>query len=120
MVAADIANRLVAVGRAEEALAALDKVETKGRQDVPFEWQLVRVEALEALGRNDEAQAFRWACFEKSLNDEHLRAYIRRLPDFDDIDAEERGLAFASYFGKPIAPSTLSCADLRQRRRQSS
>jgi hypothetical protein len=98
MIAADIANRLVSAGRAEEALAALDKVETKGWQDVPFEWQLARTEALEALERNDEAQAFRWKCFEQSLNDEHLRAYVRRLPDFDDIEAEERGFALAHAF----------------------
>lgn len=98
MVAADIANRLISAGRAEEALAALDKVETKGRQDVPFEWQLARTEALEALERSDDAQAFRWMCFEQSLNDEHLRAYVRRLPDFDDLEAEERGFAFAQAF----------------------
>ena len=98
LVAADIANRLVSAGRAKEALKALDKVETKGREDVPFEWQLARTEALEALERSDEAQAFRWACFEQSLNDEHLRAYVRRLPDFDDIEAEERGFAFAQAF----------------------
>jgi hypothetical protein len=98
MVAADIANRLVSAGRAEEALKALDKVEVKGRADVPFEWQLARVEALEALERNEEAQDFRWRCFEQSLNDEHLRAYVRRLPDFDDIEAEERASAFAQAF----------------------
>lgn len=98
MVAADIANRLVTAGRAEEALAALDKVEIKGRQDIPFEWQLARTEALEALERNDEAQAFRWTCFEQSLNDEHLRAYVRRLNDFDDFEAEEKAFAFAQAF----------------------
>ncbi len=98
MVAADIANRMVSAGRAEEALAALDKVEAKGRQDGPFEWQLARTEALEALERGEEAQQFRWQCFEQSLNDEHLRAYVRRLPDFDDLEAEERGFAFAQAF----------------------
>lgn len=98
LVAADIANRLISAGRAKEALEALDKVETKGREDVPLGWQLARTEALEALERGDEAQAFRWACFEQSLNEEHLRAYVRRLPDFDDIEAEERGFAFAQAF----------------------
>jgi len=98
MVAADIANRLVSAGRAEEALKALEKVDAKGRADVPFEWQLARAEALEALGRNDEAQAFRWECFEQSLNDDHLRAYARRLPDFDDLEAEERAFAYAQAF----------------------
>lgn len=95
MVAADIANRLVAGGRAEEALKALDKVDTKGRADVPFEWQLARVETLDALGRGEEAQTFRWACFAQSLNDEHLRAFLRRLPDFDDLEAEENAFAYA-------------------------
>lgn len=98
MVAADIANRLVAAGRAEEALKALDQVETRGRTDVPFEWQLARTEALEALERGEEAQAFRWQCFEQSLNDEHLRAYVRRLPDFDDIEAEEKAFTYAQAF----------------------
>jgi hypothetical protein len=98
MIAADIANRLVSAGRAEEALKALDKVEMRGRADLPFEWQLARVEALEALERNEEAQDFRWRCFEHSLNDEHLRAYVRRLPDFDDMEAEEKAFAFAQAF----------------------
>ena len=55
----------------------------------------VRVDVLEALGRADEAQAFRWASFERSLSETHLRAYLKRLPDFDDIEAEERALSHA-------------------------
>lgn len=97
-VAAEIAKRLISVGRAKEALKALDSVDTKRHNEVPFEWQLARVEALEALEREDEAQAFRWQCFEQSLNDEHLRAYLKRLPDFDDLDAEERAFAYAQRF----------------------
>lgn len=98
MVAADIANRLISAGRAAEAVKALDRVEVKGRADVPFEWELARVEALEALARHQEAQDFRWKCFERSLNDEHLRAHLRRLPDFDDIEAEEKAFAFVQAF----------------------
>jgi hypothetical protein len=98
MVAAEIASRLISAGRAEEALAALDKVETRGRTDLPFEWQVARVEALEALERSEEAQAFRRSCFEQSLNDEHLRAYLRRLPDFDDLEAEERAFEYVQTF----------------------
>ena len=51
---------------------------------------------LEALDRTDEAQAFRWACFERDLSGEHLRAYLKRLPDFEDIGAEERAMAHAA------------------------
>ncbi|MBU2487202.1 MAG: hypothetical protein KKG78_19165 [Alphaproteobacteria bacterium] len=98
MVAADIATRLLAAGRADEALVALDRVDTRGRSDVPFEWQLARVKTLEALGRGEEAQAYRWKCFEQSLNDKHLRDFLRHLPDFDDIEAEERAYGYAQAF----------------------
>ncbi|MGQ3291572.1 MAG: DUF6880 family protein [Shinella sp.] len=101
MVAADIANRLVAAGRAEEALKALETVETGGLTNgtnVPFEWQLALTETLEALERSEEAQAFRWQCFEQSLDGRHLRTYLRQLPDFDDIEAEEKAIAYAQTF----------------------
>lgn len=99
IIAADIASRLISAGRAEEALAALDKVETLGwRRNLPFEWENARAEALEALGRDEAAQTFRWTCFERSLNEEHLRTYISHLPDFDDIEAEDKAFAFAQAF----------------------
>jgi hypothetical protein len=98
MVAAEIANRLLVAGRADEALLALDGVDTRSRSDVPVEWQLARVKALEALERSDEAQAYRWTCFEQSLNDQHLRDFLRRLPDFDDMEAEERAYSYAQAF----------------------
>lgn len=97
-VAADIANRLLAAGRADEALVVLDRVDTRDRHDVPVEWQLARVKTLEALERSDEAQAYRWSCFEQSLNDQHLRDFLRRLPDFDDMEAEERAMNYAQAF----------------------
>ena len=46
------------------------------------------------MGRSEEAQSSRWACFERSLSADHLRAYLKRLPDFDDIEAEQRALGF--------------------------
>lgn len=91
-VAAEIANRLLAAGRPEEALKTLDAAEIgRGRSPAP-EWEDARIAALDALGRGDEAQAARWACFEKLLSPEHLRAYLKRLPDFDDMEAEEKAL----------------------------
>ena len=47
---------------------------------------------LDALGHGDDAQACRWLCFERSLSAPHLRAYLKRLPDFDDVEAEKRAL----------------------------
>jgi len=98
LVAANIASRLFSSGRAPEALLTLDRADTKGRIDVPIEWQLARVETLEALGRADDAQADRWRWFEQSLNDVHLRAFLKRLPDFDDLEAEEKALAYVQAF----------------------
>ncbi|NKK62413.1 hypothetical protein GFL88_02475 [Rhizobium leguminosarum bv. viciae] len=97
VIAADIANRLVSAGRAKEALEMLNEVDTKGRA-MPFEWQLARVETLEALGRGEEAQTYRWTCFEQSLHDQHLRTFLKRLPDFDDLEAEEKAFAHAQAF----------------------
>ena len=49
---------------------------------------------MQALGMAEEAQAFRWRCFETFLNPTHLRDYLKRLPDFEDLEAEERALNF--------------------------
>ena len=50
------------------------------------------------LCRGEEAQTFRWDCFERTLSDSYLRAYLKRLPDFDDIEAEERAMAHATAY----------------------
>ena len=54
-----------------------------------FEWEDARIDVLDALGRTEDAQAARWGCFERALSSTHLRAYLRRLPDFDDVEAEK-------------------------------
>lgn len=91
-VAADIAGRLLAAGRTAEAWQAIEAADQK-RGWTPVEWEETRCAVLDALGRTDEAQAFRWSCFARSLNARHLRAYLKRLPDFDDIEAENRAMA---------------------------
>jgi len=93
-VAAEIARRLLDVGRAEEAWEAINAAVTDRGGHVPFEWQETRLAVMEALGMAEEAQAFRWTCFETFLDPTHLREYFKRLPDFEDMEAEERALAF--------------------------
>ena len=95
-IAAEIAQRLLAAGRAGDALGFIERAEITKDRWIPHEWQAARLAALEALGRGDEAQAFRWACFERDLSVEHLRAFLKRLPDFEDIEAEERAMAHAA------------------------
>ena len=94
-IAAEIARRLLAADRAAEALQTIEAAEHRRNEWTDFEWEDVRIDTLEALGRNDEAQAARWSCFERALSAEHLRAYLKRLPDFDDFEAEERALDHA-------------------------
>ena len=94
--AARVAERLLTAGRAAEALALLDNVKTGLREARPREWTLARIEALETLGHGEDAQVARLDAFHQSLNPEFLRAYLKRLPDFDDIEAEDEALDFVA------------------------
>jgi hypothetical protein len=91
-IAARIATRLLGAGRAGDALAALEASDGS-RGHVPREWTDARLAALDALGRAADAQALRWASFEQHLDAGRLREYLKRLPEFDDIEVEERALA---------------------------
>lgn len=94
-IAAEIAARLLAAGRADDAWKAIEATENK-RPDSPLlAWEDVRIEVLEALDRKDEAQAARRSCFERFLSAPHLKAYLKGFPDFDDIAEEEKALDHA-------------------------
>ena len=100
-IAAKIARRLLKAGRAEEALTTIDAAEHRkhgGWEWPDFDWEDARIDVLEALGRTDDAQKGRWDCFERSLSSVHLRAYLKKLPDFDDVEAEEKALDHAQGF----------------------
>ena len=97
-IAAKIARRLLAAGRASEAWQTIEATVHRRRSSwgwPEFEWEDARIDVLEALGHTDDAQAARWGCFERSLSSAHLRAYLKRLPDFDDVEAEEKALDYA-------------------------
>lgn len=96
-IAAAIAERMLAADRAGEALAVLDRAADAFRLRGHWpDWQRVRIEVLDALGRSGDAQEDRWEAFERGLDAGYLRAHLKRLPDFDDIEAEERALGFVS------------------------
>lgn len=92
-IATEIARRLLTAGRAQEALQTLEKAERRRNGWPDFYWEDARIEVLDALARKDDAQAARWSCFERTFSIEHLRAYLERLPDFEDVEAEDRALA---------------------------
>lgn len=92
-----IATQLLEAGRATEAL---DWVRKPGRRtfdgaDGDPSPARVSLEArvLEVLDDKPAAQALRWHCFEAALSADVLREYLKNLPDFEDIEAEERAHA---------------------------
>lgn len=96
-IAAAIAERMLANDRAGEALAALDRAADGFRRGGYWpDWQRVRIEVLEALKRSSEAQGERWQAFERGLDASYLKAHLKRLPDFNDMEAEERALGYVS------------------------
>jgi hypothetical protein len=99
-IAAEIANRLVAADRADDALQILDAATQNNPSHSSFNWPDfkwvdARIAVLDALGRGREAQDMRWSCFESSLSSGHLREYLKQLADFEDIDAETRAFDHA-------------------------
>jgi len=105
-IAAEIARRLLSAGRAEEAWRTIEASKQRRGEsgwDWPdFEWEDARIDVLGALGRAEDCQAARWECFERSFSARHLRAYLKPLPDFDDIAAEKRALDYAQVSRKRL------------------
>jgi Family of unknown function (DUF6880) len=101
-IAAEIARRLLAARRAEEALQTIEAAEHRRSGSPDFDWEDARIDVLEALGRGEDAQAARWSCFERTLSAEHLRAFLKRLPEFEDVEAEARALDHAERYGSVL------------------
>ena len=98
---AGIAARLLATGRGDEALAALEAAKPGPRQSAAL-LATLRIDALEGVGRTEEAQAARWDQFQANLSVEMLRAYLKRLPDFEDVVREEEALDWAQSRPKAL------------------
>ena len=62
------------------------------------EWEDVYLKALDAMGHKDQAQQLRWQAFEERLAAPRLRAYLKKLPDFEDVVAEDKAKAYALEF----------------------
>jgi len=76
---------------------AAPQPDSRGRLPTPdFDWESAWINFLEAAGRAEEAQAVRWASFERTLTAARARDYIARLPDFEDVEAEHRAFALAA------------------------
>lgn len=99
--AAEIAERLLRAGRPKEALHYLDQgaPNERNRHFKEFDWTDVRIVVLDALGRREDAQALRLSLFERHLSAPHLKAYLKQLGDFDDVEAERKAVAHVERHG---------------------
>ncbi|PHY12922.1 hypothetical protein CSW58_09375 [Caulobacter sp. B11] len=105
-IGAQIARRLLRAGRLDEAAQALalSAPDSPGRPGTgAADWEDVHIAVLEARGETDAAQAARWASFETGLSAPRLRDYLKRLADFDDVEAEDRAMALALTYPDPHA-----------------
>src|ERR1700737_617084 len=89
----EIVERLVAVGRLEEALhwAEHTGVPTFERENIAR----LKVDILDRLGRTEDAQAVRWSIFATSLSAGILDEYLSRLPEDAVAEARQRAIATA-------------------------
>ncbi|MFN9694263.1 MAG: DUF6880 family protein [Synechococcaceae cyanobacterium] len=101
--AAAVAGHLLNGGRAEQALAVLERAAQTTEIMQAETWHATRIAVLDALGRSEEAQQHRWQVFAKTLSIPVLRAYIQRLDDFADGEAEERAFAVVEQHHLPLA-----------------
>ena len=95
-IAPDVARRLLAAGRVQEAydIARRSMARETDSTFRMFNSDLDEVyeDCLEGLGKLDDLKAHLWATFEQGLSDRALRKYLKLLPDFDDVEAEEKAL----------------------------
>lgn len=97
-IAAEAAQLLHAEGKSQEALALLEAADLTGRVFRQEAWDDAFIACLIALDRLDDAQAHRWERFCQTLQGRYLRPYLKALPDFEDIEAEDRARAHALAF----------------------
>ena len=104
----EAATRLAKAGRAGEARTSLDAALERGpRKEMGWRapepppqrdeaWHAAEIAVLEAEGRENEAMLSRWARFERLLTTDALRDILDRLEGFDDVEATDRAIAFAT------------------------
>jgi len=95
-IAAGIAQRLLKADRPEDALQALEFGKANRSGWPVFDWEDAHIATLEALGRSADAQTARWQCFARCLRSTYLEDFLQRLPDFEDVEAEQRAIDLAA------------------------
>ena len=95
-IAPGVARRLLAAGRVQDAYDIVRRSMAREADSTfrMFNSDLDEVyeDCLEGLRKLDDLKAHLWATFEQGISDRALRKYLKLLPDFDDIEAEEKAL----------------------------
>lgn len=106
-----VAERLLAAGRASEALEWIRRParpglrilgwqdlgeDTMDRDIADLQRKRLETRILEAAGDAAAAQALRWQTFEDTLDVEMLRDYLSHLPDFAEFEVLDRAFAHAA------------------------
>ncbi len=101
-IAPGVARRLLDAGRVDEAFdivtRARDAEDGKSLRMFRYDLDAVYEECLEKQGKTDALTAHLWETFEQTLSAPCLRKYLKLLPDFDDVEAEETALDFAESY----------------------
>jgi hypothetical protein len=101
-IAPGVARRLLAAERVEEAMniISLSREAENGKSLRLFRRDLDSVyqECLERLGRTDELKQHLWDTFTQTMSETSLRKYLKLVPDFEDIEAEEQALVLAERY----------------------
>ncbi|QFU08702.1 hypothetical protein PARPLA_02711 [Rhodobacteraceae bacterium THAF1] len=101
-IAPGVARRLLDAGRGEEAFEIVTRAcavdEAKNFRPSRAELDAVFEDCLVAMGRTEDLKRHLLTTFEETLSAPHLRQYLKLLPDFEDMEAEERALDFAETF----------------------
>ena len=101
-IATSVAALLIDAGRPQEALDRLLAAMPDPHAASAGVWDAAYVASLLASDRLEDAQNHRWERFCDTLNVQMLRDYLKVLPDFDDIDAEDAAKAHALQFNDPM------------------
>jgi hypothetical protein len=109
-IAPDVARRLLDAGRTQEAFDIVNgaRAADEGKSFRMFGGDLDEVyeECLERLGKPNELKAHLWDRFEQHLSARSLRKYLKLLPDFEDIEAEDKAIGIAE--GHPHLGAAIS------------
>jgi len=97
-ISAEVAMLYLEEGRGEDALTLLLAAEQDGRSLGRDAWDAAYIASLIATERLGDAQEHRWACFTTTLNAQHLRDYLKLLPDFEDVECEEQAKKYVLKF----------------------